>query len=74
VARQYSGAAGRREKQQIGAFLAYAAPQGRAFLDRALYLPEDRAEDPDRRRAAGIPDEVVFATTPELAQAMLAPG
>ena len=40
VARQYSGTAGRIENCQIGVFLAYASPRGRAFLDRALYLPK----------------------------------
>jgi SRSO17 transposase len=72
VARQYSGTAGRIENCQIGVFLAYASPRGRAFLDRALYLPKAWAEDRLRRRAAGVPDEVAFATKGELAQAMLA--
>jgi SRSO17 transposase len=36
VARQDRGTAGRIENCQIGVFLAYAAPRGRAFLDRAL--------------------------------------
>src|SRR5436305_12703663 len=40
VQRQYSGTAGRIENCQVGVFLAYAAPEGRAFLDRELYLPE----------------------------------
>ena len=39
VARQYSGTAGRTENSQVGVFLVYATPRGRAFLDRALYLP-----------------------------------
>jgi SRSO17 transposase len=72
VARQYSGTAGRIENCQIGVFLAYASPQGRAFLDRALYLPKAWAEDRPRRRTAGVPDEVAFATKGELAQMMLA--
>ena len=38
VQRQYSGTAGRIENCQIGVFLAYASPRGRAFLDRELYL------------------------------------
>jgi hypothetical protein len=41
VKRQYSGTAGRIENCQIGVFLAYASPRGHAFIDRALYLPED---------------------------------
>lgn len=40
VQRQYTGTAGRIENSQIGVFLAYATPAGRALLDRRLYLPE----------------------------------
>ncbi len=72
VARQYSGTAGRIANCQIGVFLAYASPLGRAFLDRALYLPKDWTTDATRRRKAGIPAEVGFATKPVLAQVMLA--
>ena len=72
VQRQYSGTAGRIENCQIGVFLAYASPRGHAFLDRALYLPKVWAEDWPRRRAAGVPDEIRFATKGELAQTMLA--
>jgi SRSO17 transposase len=39
VQRQYSGTAGRIENCQIGVFVGYASHQGRAFLDRELYLP-----------------------------------
>src|SRR5947209_18564971 len=72
VARQYSGTAGRVENCQIGVFLAYASPQGRTFVDRELYLPQEWAADPERRRQAGVPAEVEFATKPQLAQRMLA--
>src|SRR6476469_9503798 len=41
VARQYSGTAGRVENCQVGVFLGYATPKGRALIDRALYLPRD---------------------------------
>lgn len=71
VQRQYSGTAGRIENCQIGVFLAYASPKGQALIDRALYLPEEWANDPDRRNEAGVPAEVTFATKPQLAQAML---
>src|SRR6266478_1071346 len=71
VARQYSGTAGRRENCQIGVFLLYASTQGQAFIDRALYLPEEWTGDRVRCREAGIPDEVGFATKGELAQQML---
>lgn len=72
VARQYSGTAGRRENCQIGVFLASASAKGCAFLDRALYLPESWTEDAARRKEAGVPEGVDFATKSELARAMLA--
>jgi SRSO17 transposase len=72
VARQYTGSAGRIENAQVGVFLAYASEKGAAFLDRALYLPrEEWADDPLRRKEAGVPDEVRFATKGELAKEML---
>ncbi len=72
VQRQYSGTAGRRENQQIGVFLTYAAPRGAVLLDRALYLPEAWANDAGRRAEAGVPETVAFATKGELAKQMLA--
>jgi SRSO17 transposase len=72
VARQYSGTAGRVENCQIGVFLGYASRLGHALLDRELYLPKEWAEDRERCRRAGIPDERRFATKPQLARQMLA--
>ncbi len=72
VARQYTGTAGRIENSQVGVFLAYAAPDGsRALTGRELYLPEKWASDRGRCRAAGIGDDVAFATKPALAQKMI---
>jgi SRSO17 transposase len=48
VARQYSGTTGRIENQQLGVFLPYASSQGCAFLDCALYLPEEWLKEPER--------------------------
>jgi SRSO17 transposase len=72
VQRQYSGTAGRIENCQIGVFLGYASATGRAFLDRELYLPQVWARDGERRREAGVPEAVTFATKPQLAQRMVA--
>ncbi len=72
VARQYSGTAGRIENCQIGVFLGYASPLGRALLDRELYLPKEWTDDRDRCQRAGIPSERHFATKPQLARHMLA--
>ena len=70
VQRQYSGTAGRIENCQIGVFLAYACGKGRALLDRELYLPQVWAGDVERRREAGVPEDVGFQTKPRLAQRM----
>jgi SRSO17 transposase len=68
---QYSGTAGRTENCQVGTFLAYASVHGHALIDRELYLPQSWAEDRERCRAAGVPDQVEFTTKPRQAQAML---
>jgi SRSO17 transposase len=71
VQRQYSGPAGRIENCQIGVFLGYASRHGHALIDRALYLPEVWANDAARRSAAGVPENTVFATKPQLGRQML---
>jgi SRSO17 transposase len=71
VARQYSGTAGRIENCQIGVFLGYASPKGRAGIDRALYLPRPWADDRERREEAGVPTTVAFHTKPWLALEMI---
>lgn len=69
--RQYTGTTGKIDNSQIGVFLCHATESGAAFLDRKLYLPEEWATDVERRRKAGVPEEVVFATKPKLVQQML---
>jgi SRSO17 transposase len=69
--RQYTGTAGRTENAQVAVYLAYAAPAGSAFLDRALYLPRSWTDDPARCAAAGIPPDTAFATKPSLAGQMI---
>jgi SRSO17 transposase len=71
VQRQYSGTAGKVDNCQLGVFLAYASPKGRAFIDRELYLPQCWTDDPERCRAARVPEQVGFRTKPQLAQLML---
>src|SRR5215831_13387740 len=69
--RQYTGTAGRTENAQVAVYLAYAAPAGCAFIDRALYLPRSWTSDPGRCRAAGVPQGTAFATKPALATEMI---
>ena len=72
VARQYSGTAGRIENCQVAVYLAYTTPVAHALIDHRLYLPRAWTEDPARLQAAGVPDQVEFATKPELARQMIA--
>jgi SRSO17 transposase len=71
VQRQYCGTAGKVDNCQLGVFLAYASPKGRAMIDRELYLPESWTDDPERCRAARVPEQVGFRTKPQLARVML---
>ena len=71
AARQYCGAAGSVALCQVAVTLTYAVPAGHALIGRALYLPADWAADEERRELAGVPDEVMFATKPELAGQLL---
>src|ERR687884_1949910 len=71
VARQYCGASGKIDNCQVGVFLSWQTAKGHALIDRALYLPQEWTEDPARCQAAGIPEEVTFATKPALARRMV---
>jgi SRSO17 transposase len=71
VQRQYTGSAGKITNCQIGVFAAYVSDRGHAFIDRQLYLPKSWADQPDRRRAAHVPDDLHFATKPAIAVAMI---
>jgi SRSO17 transposase len=71
VAPQYCGVTGQIENCQVGVFLSYVTALGHALIDRELYLPDEWCQDLPRRRAVHIPDQVTFATKPELGQRML---
>lgn len=60
VARQWCGRLGKVDNCQVGVFLAYVGPRGSALLDRRLYLPQEWAADPKRRRATQVPKDVAF--------------
>jgi SRSO17 transposase len=71
AARQYSGTVGGIALCQVAVTLTYATGRGHTLIDRALYLPEGCAADEEHRELAGIPEEVVFATKPQLAGELL---
>jgi SRSO17 transposase len=72
AARQYSGTLGGIALCQVAVTLTFAASGGHALIGRALYLPEARAADEEHRELAGVPEEVMFASKPELAGGLLA--
>lgn len=60
VQRQWCGRLGKIENCQAGVFLLYAAREGHAPLDRRLYLPQEWAEDGERRKKTHVPKKVRF--------------
>src|SRR6201998_1708267 len=71
VARQYTGSAGKITNCQIGVFACYVSRHGHGFVDRGLYLPKEWTDDPERLTAAHVPDNVSFATKPQIARQMI---
>jgi len=71
VQRQYTGTAGKITNCQLGVFLAYAGPKGRALIDRELYLPRSWAGDDARMAAAKVPPGTPFRTKPQLLELMI---
>ena len=71
AARQYSGTLGGIALCQVAVTLTYASGRGHALIGRALYLPGGCAADEEHRELAGVPEEVLFATKPQLAGRLL---
>ncbi len=60
VARQYNGNRGKVENCTVGVHLGYSTPGFHTILDSQLYLPEDWANDPDRRKKTTSPKRSSF--------------
>lgn len=71
VARQYSGTLGRVDNCQVATSLHVATDESSACVGMQLYLPEEWASDIRRRRAVGVPDDVVFKRKWELGISLL---
>ena len=78
VARQYCGQTGKQDNCRVAVSLSIATARGSLPVGYRLYLPRAWSDDPARCRKVGVPDEVGFATKPELAlqqiEAALAAG
>ena len=71
VARQYCGQLGKQDNCQVAVSLSLASTRGSVPIAYQLYLPQEWADDPVRRQAAGVPGEVAFATKPTIALAQM---
>lgn len=78
VARQYCGQTGKQDNCRVAVSLSIASERGSVPVAYQLYLPREWADDDERRRKTGVPEEVVFKTKPGLAmqqiEAALAAG
>ncbi len=71
VARQYCGQLGKQDNCQVAVSLSLASEQGSIPIAYQLYLPKDWAAYPVRRKTAGVPADIAFATKPEIALAQM---
>jgi len=67
VARQYCGMLGKQDNCQVAVSVCLACEQGSVPVAWQLYLPEDWAQDVERRRRTGVPETVGFATKTQIA-------
>jgi SRSO17 transposase len=71
AARQYSGSIGGVDLCQVAVHLTFATPAGHCLIGRRLYFTKEWAADEERRELTGVPEELCFATKPQLAVDMI---
>jgi SRSO17 transposase len=71
VARQYCGQLGKQDNCQVAVSLSVANDHASLPIAYQLYLPEAWANDPVRRRKAGVPEDIAFQTKPRIALGQL---
>src|ERR1700712_4458077 len=67
VGRQSCGQIGKQDNCQVAVTLSLANAQASLPIAYRLYLPEAWAHDAQRRRKAGVPEDIGFQTKPEIA-------
>jgi SRSO17 transposase len=67
VGRQWCGNKGKRDNCVVSVHLSYLAPGFQCLLSSGVYLPEDWANDPERRKEHHIPEDVQFRTKQQIA-------
>lgn len=71
VGRQYCGQVGKQENCQVAVSLSIANHHASLPVAYRLYLPQDWAADGERRRKAGVPEDIRFKTKLEIAREQL---
>jgi SRSO17 transposase len=67
VQRQWCGNTGKADNCVVSVHIGYTVKDFQCLLDSELYLPESWANDPERRKQAGIPEEVVYRKKTDIA-------
>jgi SRSO17 transposase len=67
VARQYCGQLGKEDNCQVAVSLSLANGHASLPVTYRLYLPQEWAQDRERLRKAGVPDDIGFKTKHEIA-------
>jgi len=67
VARQYCGQLGKQENCRVAVSVSLATAEASIPAAYRLYLPETWANDEQRRKQAGVPEEIYFQTKPNIA-------
>jgi SRSO17 transposase len=67
VARQYCGQVGKQDNCRVAVSLSVSTNTASLPIAFRLYLPEVWANDAERRKQAGVPDQIRFQTKPQIA-------
>jgi SRSO17 transposase len=67
VTRQYCGQLGKQDNCRVAVSVSLASEHASIPATYQLYLPEIWANDPERRKQAGVPKEIRFQTMPDMA-------
>lgn len=73
VARQYCGSVGKVANGQVGVYLGYVSRKGYSLVEGQLFMPDEwfEEEHTERRRACGVPADLVYQTKPEIGLELL---
>ena len=71
VARQYCGQLGKQDNCRVAVSVSLATEEASILAAYRLYLPETWVNDKERRKQAGVPQEISFQTKPDIALAQI---